>query len=363
MEGVLLRSRARWIAEGEKISKYFCNLEKRNYISKSMKKLIINNEDITDQQQISHSVKEYYEILYKEQPVDKCDLQSIVKNIKILSEDESNTLEGKITFEEATYAIKNMKHNKSPGSDGFTVEFYKVFWKDIGPLIVRSLNEAFERGELSATQKEGVIVCIPKEDKPREYIKNWRPITLLNVSYKIGSACIANRIKTVLSTLIHPDQTGFISGRYMGDNIRQIYDIIHYLDHENLPGLLLCIDFEKAFDSVSWNFMMRVLNLFGFGVNICRWVSTFINDIKSAVVVNGIVSPWFSVKRGCRQGDPISPYLFLLCAEILGSMIRENKIIKGIVINNEEHKISQFADDTQMLTEGDRNSFEQIIFF
>ena len=210
-------------------------------------------------------------------------------------------------------------------------------------------------------KKEGMIVCIPKGDKPNEFVKNWRPISLLNVVYKIGSSSIASRIKMVLPSLVNTDQSGFIPGRYMGDNIRLIYDLIHYLNYKDLPGLLLCIDFEKAFDSVNWEFMIKVLKAFGFGRDICAWIRTFFTGIKSTIVVNGLSTQWLSIERGCRQGDPISPYLFILCVEVLGIMIRENKQIKGISINNEEHKISQFADDTQMTSEGDAFSFEETI--
>ena len=96
----------------------------------------------------------------------------------------------------------------------------------------------------------------------------------------------------------------------------------------------------------------------GFGEGICQWIESFYRNIKSAVIVNGQICEWFTVQRGCRQGDPISPYLFVLCVEILAIMIRENKEIKGITVNKVNHKISQFADDTQLLNEGDRQSFE-----
>ena len=137
--------------------------------------------------------------------------------------------------------------------------------------------------------------------------------------------------------------------------------MIEYLDIKNLPGLLLNVDFEKAFDSLDWGFMAQVLKAFGFGPDICKWVEVFYSDIKSAVIVNGLVSSWFPVSRGCRQGDPISPYLFVLCVEILAIMVRENKDIQGIFINNVEHKIAQYADDTEFLLQGDRRSFETCI--
>ena len=255
-----------------------------------------------------------------------------------------------------------MNNGKSPGSDGFTVEFFKVFLKKrLGVFTVRSINNAFSKGEMSNTQKEGIIICIPKGDKPREYLKNWRPISLLNVVYKIATACIAERMKKVLPKLINEDQTGFMANRYIGSNTRLIYDLINYCNVNKVRGLLLGIDFEKAFDSLDWNFLHKTLEAYGFKDDLRRWIQIFYKNIKSTVLVNGQSSPWFEIKRGCRQGDPISPYLFILCSEILAIMIRENKNITGITIGETEHKISQFADDTELFQNGERKTFEETI--
>ena len=147
----------------------------------------------------------------------------------------------------------------------------------------------------------------------------------------------------------------------MGDNVRLIYDLINYLNTKNKPGLLLCLDFEKAFDSLDWQFMFRALRAFGFGNVLCRWIDTFYKNIKSTVTVNGQTTQWFTVECECRQGDPISPYIFILCVEILAIMIREDSDIKWIWINKVEHKISQFADDTQLMNNGKKKSFEKSI--
>ena len=143
-----------------------------------------------------------------------------------------------------------MKNNKSPGPDGFTTEFYKFFFIDIGQLLERSLNYGFSTGTMSITQQQGMVICIPKEGKDKRFIKNWRPITLLNISYKIASACIANRVKKVLPQIIDKNQKGFLSGRFIGENIREIYDTLIFTEKKNIPGMLLLIDFEKAFWTV-----------------------------------------------------------------------------------------------------------------
>ena len=270
IEGVLLRSKARGIAHGEKVTSYFCSLEKRHYISKNMAKLTDKDDNIlTDNNDILQEVNNFYEKLYERRDVEDCEISQMVTEIPHLNDEEAERIEGEVTLNEASMALRNMKHSKSPGTDGFNAEFFKVFWSKI-ELVVRALNWGFRKGELSCTQREGIITCIPKGDKRRVLIKNWRPISLLNVVYKIGSAAIADRIKTMLPELINEDQTGFMSGRYIGDNLRLIYDMIAYLKEKNLPGLLLNIDFEKAFDSVDWKFMFKVLKAFGFKQDICR---------------------------------------------------------------------------------------------
>ena len=119
-----------------------------------------------------------------------------------------------------------MECNKTPGSDGLPAEFYKVFWNDIADLFFKSLNYANQTGQLSVTQRRGIIKLIPKKDAEPYLIKNWRPISLLNCDYKIAAKAIANRFKQVLPNLIDNDQTGFLKGRFIGENIRLIDSII-----------------------------------------------------------------------------------------------------------------------------------------
>ena len=148
-------------------------------------------------------------------------------------------MEGLLTYEQVTISLKSMSNNRSPGTDGFSADFFKVFWQYIGHFVLRSINYGFMNDELSVTQKLGIITCIPKDNKSRYQVKNYRPISLLNCTYKIASVAIANRIKTVLDKLINKDQNGFLFNRYVGENTRILYDIMHYTEEHNLSGLLL----------------------------------------------------------------------------------------------------------------------------
>ena len=134
--------------------------------------------------------------------------------------------------------------------------------------------------------------------------------------------------------------------------------MFQYTEQHNIPGLLLLIDFEKAFDSVNWGFMYKCLKFYNFGTSIISWIKTFYNNIKTCVVVNGQVSDWFNIHRGCRQGDPLSPYIFIICAEILSLMIKNNKDIKGVTIGEHEFLISQYADDTSLILDGTEKSLQ-----
>ena len=365
IDGMIIRSKTQWSLEGERNSKYFCNLEKRHYTDKALLTLEKNDGTITnDPIKIKNEVKTFYETLYKskEHLIRNVDLSASLTGPSLNDTDRNHT-EGLISIEEAGKALKKMKNGKSPGLDGFTTEFFKFFWKDLGAFLVRSINYAFEKGEMSVTQRRGVITCIPKENKPKRFMKNWRPITLLNTTYKIATSCIAERIKGILPKIIGEEQTGFLAGRYIGENIRTLYDVLAYTESHDLPGILMLIDFEKAFDSLAWSFIMKTLDFFKFGPELKRWINIFYTDISACVAVNGSYTGWFQIQRGVRQGDPLSPYLYLISAEILSLLIKKNKDIKGIKLADDvEALLSQFADDTSLFLDGTEKCFKACVY-
>ena len=366
VDGLIIRSRARWYEQGERNTNYFCNLENRNYMNKTIQELVLNqNESVKDQKTILEEVAKFYKNLYSEslndELIDNPGEFLIGCDYEVLSDEEKSCLEGEITYEELANVVKKAKNNSSPGGSGYTNEFYKFFWKDLGQFLLRSLNCSYKKGQLTITQRRGIITCLPKPGKVRNLIKNWRPISLLNASYKFASSCIANRIKAVLNKLIHDDQKGFLPGRFIGENTRLIYDIVYETKRLEIPGMILLIDFEKAFDTVSWSFIDKVLDIFNFGNSIKQWIHTFYKNSQSCVIQNGFLSSFFNLGRGCRQGDPLSPYLFLLCAEVLGILIRNNKTLKGIKIFEKEFRISQYADDTSQFLDGSEKSLREAL--
>ena len=166
-------------------------------------------------------------------------------------------------------ALKNMKSGKTPGIDGFPAEFFKVFWSKLKFIIQRAINSSYDNNELPLTLRQCII---SKENKDHTVLKNWRPILLLSVIYKMASASIANRLKTILDFLIDKSQTGFITVRYIGHSTCLVYDIMYYTEKTQKEGLLMLIDFEKAFDSISWKFLYNVLEFLGFGHNFIKWI-------------------------------------------------------------------------------------------
>ena len=177
---------------------------------------------------------------------------------------------------------------------------------------------------------------------------NWRPVSLLTTDYKILTKALAMRLQKIIGKLINSDQVGYIKNRYIGENIRIIFDIMKYAEEEELEAYLAQIDFEKAFDSIEWPFLLKVLEHYNFGDNFRRWIKILYTDIQSCVGNNGHYSQFFKLSRSIRQGCPISALLFLLVAEIIAIDIREDREINGININGTEFKISLMADDTTL---------------
>ena len=261
-------------------------------------------------------------------------------------------------------AVERMKNNKSPGQDGLTVELYKVFWDDLKDLYYASLLKSIQIGILPFSQRNAIISLIHKKGE-KDNLKNYRPISLTNVDYKIFAHVLASRLQKIAGKIIGNEQSAYIKGRYIGENARLILDIFDYYSQKDLDGILLFLDFEKAFDSVEYNFMFKTLEKFNFGPKFIAMIKTLYNKPIFKIKNNGWISKPCTMQRGIRQGCPVSALLFIFVLEILAIQIKNDNEIKGLSFqknknNNDSIKIVQHADDCTNLLQ-DANSLAKIL--
>lgn len=257
--------------------------------------------------------------------------------------------EGAVTLAELAASLKTMNTNKAPGSDGFSVEFYMKFWDLLGPLLLRVINQSFVDGELSESMKVSITRLIYKKRGDVKDLKNWRPISLLNVDYKICSKAITLRLSKVLDSIIDPDQTCSVPGRSISNNLILLRDTFEYIAQTDETGILISLDQEKAFDRVNRTFLMDLLGRFGFGPDFRKWIGTFYLGANMRIILNGWLSKPIMLMRGVRQGDSLSPLLYILCVEALACQIRLCNDIRGFLLpgaKGRQFKVRQYADDT-----------------
>ena len=239
-----------------------------------------------------------------------------------------------------------MSNNKSPGNDGVTKEFYKTFWEDLKKFMCASITKAFHRGELSHSQKQATIKLIEKKDRDKKLIKNWRPISLLNIDTKLISKVLAGRLKNVLPSLITSHQTAYVNGRFISEGGRLISDVLEICDKLQIKSFLMTVDIEKAFDSINHCFLIKVLEKYGFEKDFIKWIKILLQNQESCIVNEGTTTNYFKLEKGSRQGDPISAYLFILVLEILFLFIKESKKINGLNIFDKTFLYTAYANDT-----------------
>ena len=352
IEGSKIRSKVKYIEENEKPNKFFLQTEKKRNNKKDMNKIKNDKgEDITSNIEITNYCKEYYKNLYAEEEIDDTLLDYFLKDTNKLNEIDKNICEGPITYDECVKALNEMKNGKSPGIDGLPAEFYKEFFPYFGEKFVEMINHSFEKGTLCQSQRLGIITLICKNVEQSEFLTHWRPISLLNVDYKIVSKVLSKRLKLVLENIISIDQTCSVPGRSILDNVHLLRNIIDYVKQKNIGCAILSLDQSKAFDRVSHKYLNEVLKAFGFGDSFIRWIQLLYTDISSSILVNGHISDSFNVERSVRQGCSLSPLLYILCMEPFANKIRKDKMIEGLKLpgSNNECKISQYADDTNII--------------
>ena len=257
-------------------------------------------------------------------------------------------MDGSISKKEVSTAISTMKRNKSAGPDGIAAEFYKEFSSMIELELQRTLNEAHKEGTLPNSFLEGEVCTPYKKGDPRN-VRNYRPITLLNADYKILAKILALRLKRTINTITSTNQNGFVPGRLLFDNYFLSQLVQAYIDEVDDRGLMIFLDIEKAFDTVSWAYMTEAMTRLKIGPTFMRWIELMYNPStppRRRVRTNGEYGDWFSILSGVAQGCPLSPLLFIFATEAFTRAVINDPKLKGVTINNITFIISHFADDT-----------------
>ena len=347
-KGSIIRSKAHDLETNENPTSYFFQKEAHAAKSKTVKNINHNNHSYSSSPDILTCFKSFYENLYTEEPVDPSLNSLFLDNLPQVDISDNEYLKKKISKNEILTALKDMKPNKSPGSDGLSCSFYLKFFYLLGDTLCDVINLAFDKGELSESQKLSYITLICKDDSRSDEMKCYRPISLLNIDYKIISKVISQRLGTVLPRLIHLDQTCAVKGRSIFDNVHLLRNISDYVEQKNLSACFISLDQEKAFDRVSWSYLYDTLKAFGFDDNFVKWIRLLYTDISSSVIVNNFISESFPLERGVRQGCALSPLLYVICLEPFANKIRNLDEIKGLKLpgSNLEAKFSAYADDS-----------------
>uniref|UniRef100_A0A3B3WIQ9 Reverse transcriptase domain-containing protein n=1 Tax=Poecilia mexicana TaxID=48701 RepID=A0A3B3WIQ9_9TELE len=313
--------------------------------------------------EIRKSFEKYYQKLYALKEQDGLEKTNALLNgllLPTVSNEQNEILTKNITIQEIEKAINKLKPNKSPGPDGFNADWYKIYLKDLSPVLLRTFNWVLNGGQIPPSWKETMITVIPKEGKDRLDCSNYRPISLLNQDYKIFTSILAKRLELILPGIINLDQTGFIKNRRTRDNIRRTLNVINHIKKTDKQAIILGLDAQKAFDTVDWSFLFIVLSKFNFSSKFIKIIQELYNKPTGKIRINGGLSEEIKIERGCRQGCSISPLLFAIFIEPLAQWIRQNTKIHGIKINHKEQKLALFADDILIYLARPRESLPEL---
>jgi hypothetical protein len=347
------RAKENWLRGGDRNTKYFHACASQRRRRNSVEKIRDEEGNIcTNPTDIEDAFVKYYGELFTtagSSKVDSC--TSAIRG------SVSNEMNGKLTAtftkEEVKQALDQMDPFKAPGPDGFTVSFYQKNWDTVGEEVCDAVLYFFNSCRLEGRINATNIALIPKGKTPRS-VMDFRPISLCNVLYKLVSKVLANRLKVILPTIISPFQSAFLSGRLITDNIIAAYETLHTMHTKmwSKVGFMgIKLDMSKAYDRVEWDFLETVMWKMGFSERWIRLIMECIRTVSYSVIVNGQAVGNIKPTRGIRQGDPLSPYLFLICAEALSSMLSraESKgVIIGVPTSKKGPRLSHlfFADDS-----------------
>ena len=306
VEGCRTRARIREIHEGTRPSKFFSAMEGRRKEAQTIHCLSDAEGAHTTTEEILESATKFYKELYSETVESPEDEQTVLDCIqRKFKEEEANALDADINVGEVNEAMGRCGKNRSPGPDGIVGEFYATFKEELAPVMLELFRNILADNTLTESQKEATISLLYKKGE-RSDVRNYRPISLLNVDIKILTKILSNSLGPMLDAIIGPGQT-CVKGRYIQENIRTLLDVVYDLRVTKKPGAILLLDQEKAFDRISWSYLKAVLGKMGVGPVFLKWVSLLYHEPSARLKINNTLGEMFVIKRGVRQGDPLSP--------------------------------------------------------
>ena len=346
---LLLRSRGLVYENGEKAGRLLSHQLKKESATRNIPQINTSPGTCTViPTEINDTFKSFYSDLYCSRfPADTTDMMNFLGDLQFptLHPEKREILEQPLRLSEIKESISAMQNGKAPGPDGYSIEFFKLFINKLAPLLLDMFTDSLEQGLLPQTLTEASISLILKPDKDPLNCGSYRPISLLNVDYKILAKILALRMETVIADIISTDQTGFIRDRHSSSNIRRLLNVVLSPASSETPEVVVSLDAEKAFDRVEWAYLLEVLRKFGFGPKLISLISLLYSAPRASVVTNGMNSQMLRLSRGCRQGCPTSPLLFALAIEPLSIALKSAPFIQGISRWGMEYKLSLYADD------------------
>ncbi|CAK8537008.1 unnamed protein product [Lathyrus sativus] len=347
------KSRIKWLKEGDSNSGFFHRAIKERRRHNHIGPLNVAGSMIEKVEEVKFEVHRHFARKFKVMEGEESFLEGIT--FDGINEEDRIFLEGPFLEEEIKEAIWGCGISKSPGPDGYSFLFIKRCWSFLKDDIFRYCNYFHSGGRISKSVTSSFLSLIPKSTNPVT-LDDYRPICLVGCLHKIVSKLLASRLKKVLDRIISPCQSAFVPGRLMLDGVLVANEVMDYARKERKGCVLFKVDFEKAYDNVSWNFLRSMLTKMGFGSLWRKWMDNLIFQSKMSVLVNGSPTKEFEVEKGLRQGDPLSPFLFVIVAEGLAGLVRKSQELgefEGFVVNGKcMVDLLQFADDTLIVGEG-----------
>lgn len=329
------RSRVRWTLQGDSYTAYFHAIANGRRRKCAIPRLLTDQGEIREQRELLDHIYLFYQgLMGSEGETRRFALgHHLWEGIQRVSPEENQELELTFTADELDEVLASMKQDSAPGPDGLPVMFFKRFWGTLRGPILQILND-FALGRVDVARLNyGIITLIPKVKGP-DNIRQYRPITLINVIFKFVAKAYAIRLAPVAHRIIDRSQSAFIKGRCLHEGALALHEIVHELHVRKQKGLLLKLDFEKAYDRVNWDFMQEILLRKGFSAMMVHRLMQLVRGGQTAINVNGEIGHFFRNARGVRQGDPLSPILFDFLVDGLAAIITKANAaghVKGLV--------------------------------